>query len=225
VAVDSISVYALDAVTGAISGPIDTQPANANPITAVVHPSGKFVYVVNEQRFGTTTGNISVYSIDATTGHLMPRGTSADLLRPPATAIAFAPSGRFAFVTYIPAPTGSTTFFDPVDAFSVDPSTGALSGSVSTALTGDNPWAVAVTHDGKSAYVASLGVQGSVNDLTRYSIDPPTGRLTRRDSLFLGGEPASLAIDPKDRFLYRSTTSSGPARAGAAARRCARRCR
>ena len=202
VAVDSISVYALDAVTGAISGPIDTQPANANPITAVVHPSGKFVYVVNEQRFGTTTGNISVYSIDATTGHLTPRGTSADLLGPPATAIAFTPSGRFAFVTYIPAPTGSTTFFNTVDAFSVDPSTGALSGPVSNALTGDNPWAVAVTRDGKSAYVASLGVQGSVNDLTRYSIDPPTGRLTRRDSLFLGGEPASLAIDPKDRFLY-----------------------
>ncbi|HEY6039307.1 MAG TPA: beta-propeller fold lactonase family protein, partial [Kofleriaceae bacterium] len=199
---NSISVYALDPVTGAISGPIDTQPANANPITAVVHPSGKFIYVVNEQRFGTTTGNISVYSIDPTTGHLTPQGTSADLLGPPATAIAFTPSGRFAFVTYIPAPTGSTTFFNTVNAFSVDPSTGVLSGPVSNALTGDNPWAVAVTHDGKSAYVASLGVQGSVNDLTRYSIDPPSGRLTRRDSLYLGGEPAALAVDPEDRFLY-----------------------
>ena len=202
VAVNSISVYALDPVTGAISGPLDTQPANANPITAVVHPSGKFVYIVNEQRFGTTTGNISVYSIDPVTGHLTPRGTSADLLGPPATAIAFTPSGRFAFVTYIPAPSGSTTFFDTVDAFSVDPSTGLLTGPVSSAGTGDNPWAVAVTPKGNAAYVASLGVQGSVNDLTRYTIDPTSGSLTRRDSICLGGEPASLAIDPEGRFLY-----------------------
>ena len=202
VAVNSISVYALDPVTGAIAGPIDTQPANANPISAVVHPSGKFVYVVNEQRFGTTTGNISVYAVDPTTGHLTPKGTSADLGGPPATAIAFAPSGKFAFVTYMPAPTGTTTFFDTVNTFSVDPTTGLLTGAISTALTGDNPWAVAVTPNGKAAYVASLGVQGSVNDLTRYSIDATSGSLTRRDSIYLGGEPASLAVDSEGRFLY-----------------------
>jgi len=202
VPVNSISVYALDPVTGAIAGPIDTQPANANPISAVVHPSGKFVYVVNEQRFGTTTGNISVYAVDPTTGHLTPKGTSADLGGAPATAIAFAPSGKFAFVTYMPAPTGSTTFFDTVNTFSVDPTTGLLTGAISTALTGDNPWAVAVTPNGKAAYVASLGTQGSVNDLTRYSIDATSGNLTRRDSIYLGGEPASLAVDSEGRFLY-----------------------
>ncbi len=202
VAANSVSVYALDAVTGAISGPIDSKPANGNPISVVVHPSGKLVYVVNEVRFGTTVGNISVYSVDATTGALTPQGTSADLLGPPATAIAFTPSGRFALVTYIPAPTGSTTYFDTVEAYSVDAATGLLTGPVSGALTGDNPWAVAVTPDGKSAYVASLGTQGSVNDLTRYAIDPTSGSLTRRDSMYLGGEPASLAIDPEGRFLY-----------------------
>src|SRR5689334_22684301 len=32
----TISVYALDATTGAISGPISSQPTNAHPISAVV---------------------------------------------------------------------------------------------------------------------------------------------------------------------------------------------
>ncbi|HJT71191.1 MAG TPA: hypothetical protein VJ731_13415, partial [Terriglobales bacterium] len=43
---NSISVYQLDPVTGAVSGPTNTQPVNGNPVSVVVHPTGKFVYVV-----------------------------------------------------------------------------------------------------------------------------------------------------------------------------------
>ena len=60
IAPDSISAYRLDAVTGKISGPTDTKQANGHPIAAVVHPTGKFIYVVNEVRFGGPIGNISV---------------------------------------------------------------------------------------------------------------------------------------------------------------------
>jgi 6-phosphogluconolactonase (cycloisomerase 2 family) len=201
VSVNSISVYALDATTGALSGPIDTKPANANPIGAVVHPTGKFVYVVNEVRFGALLGNVSVYSIDATTGALTPQGTTADLGGTPATAIAFSPSGRFAYVTYIPAP-GVLQDFDTVKTYSVDAGTGLLSGPIGSAATGDIPWAIAVTPGGKFAYVASLGTQGSVNDVAIYSINATSGILTLRSSFFLGGKPASLAMDSEGRFLY-----------------------
>jgi len=201
VPVNSISVYALDATTGTLSGPIDTKPANGNPIGAVVHPTGKFVYVVNEVRFGATLGNVSVYAVDATTGALTAQGTTADLGGTPATAIAFSPSGRFAYVTYILGATVSQDF-DTVKTYSVDATTGLLSGPIGSAPTGDIPWAIAVTPGGKFAYVASLGTQGSVNDVALYSINATSGILTLKSSFFLGGKPASLAMDSEGRFLY-----------------------
>ena len=50
---NSISVYQLDPVTGAVTGPTDTKAVNGNPVSVVVHPTGKFIYVVNEVRFGS----------------------------------------------------------------------------------------------------------------------------------------------------------------------------
>ena len=184
---NSISVYQLDATTGNISGPTDTKTVNGNPISVVVHPTGKFVYVVNEVRFGSpTVGNISVFSIDPTTGALSGPVTVADSLGAPATAIAFAPSGEFAYVTYLHAvstPVGNT-FWDTVKTYSVSTTSGQLSPNpIGSAPTGDNPWTMAVTRGGHSAYVGSLTSQGSVNRLSHYSINQSTGVLTLQDSL------------------------------------------
>ncbi len=205
---NSISVYQLDPVTGAISGPTDTKPANGNPISVVVHPTGKFVYVVNEVRFGAPIGNISVFSVDSTTGALSAPVTTADSGGAPATAIAFHPSGEFAYVTYLHAtatPTGNK-FWDTVETFSIDRVSGQLVGPVGSAPTGDNPWSLVVTPGGHFGYVASLSSQGNVNQLASYSIDQSTGVMNLRNSITISTavsqSPLSLAMDPEGRFLY-----------------------
>ncbi len=202
---NSISAYQLDPATGTVSGPTSTQPVNGNPISAVVHPTGKFIYVVNEVRFGSPVGNISVYTVDTATGALSGPTTTADSAGAPATAIAFSPSGEFAYVTYLHAtstPVGNT-FWDTVKTYSVDHSSGVLSGPIGSANTGDNPWALAVTPGGHFAYVASLSTQGSVSELATYSINQSSGILTLQNSFSMSGaQPSSLAMDPEGRFLY-----------------------
>jgi 6-phosphogluconolactonase (cycloisomerase 2 family) len=195
-------------VTGAISGPTDTKPVNGNPISVVVHPTGKFVYVVNEVRFGSPIGNISLFSIDSTTGALSGPVTTADSGGAPATATAFAPSGELAYVTYLhgtATPSGNTSW-DTVETFSVDHITGQLVGPIGSAPTGDNPWAMVVTPGGHFGYVASLSSQGSVNQLSGYSINQTTGVMALQSSFTLspatGQSPLSLAMDPEARFLY-----------------------
>jgi 6-phosphogluconolactonase (cycloisomerase 2 family) len=208
---NSISVYQLDPVTGAVTGPTDTKPINGNPISVVVHPTGKFVYVVNEVRFGTPVGNLSAFSIDSATGALTSMGTTADSGGAPATALAFVPSGEFAYVTYLHAVAtpGGNTLWDSVATYSVNPISGLLSGPIGTAATGDNPWAMVVTPGGHYAYVASLGTQGSVNQLSSYSINQASGILTLRNSVQIstgsGQSPGALALDPLDRFVYVGT--------------------
>lgn len=203
IAPNSIASYRLDAVTGEISGPTGSQPINGHPVAAVVHPTGKFIYVVNEVRFGSPLGNVSVLSVDATAGTLSAPATTADSAGAPATAIAFSPSGEFAYVTYLHAvstPVGNT-YWDTVKTFAVDPTSGGLTGPIGSAPTGDNPWSIVVTPGGHFVYVVSLSTQGSVGNLSTYSISQ-SGALTLLSSTTVSSQPSSLAMDPMGRFLY-----------------------
>ncbi len=204
---NSISVYRLDSTTGNISGPTDTKPVNGNPVSVVVHPTGKFIYVVNEVRFGTSIGNVSAFSIDNATGALTSQGTVADLNGAPATALAFAPSGEFAYVTYLPGGPQNPGDFDTVKTYGVSPTSGRFTTTpIGSAPTGDNPWALVVTPGGHFAYVASLSAQGNVDQIAVYTINQTTGLLTVQSSFGIspatGQSPLSLAMDPEARFLY-----------------------
>jgi len=196
---NSLSVYQLDAVTGNISGPSDTKSVNGNPVSAVVHPSGKFVYVVNDVSSGPPLASISVFSIDAATGALSgPVTTGALGGAAVPSAIAFVPSGEFAYVTYQNS--------DIVDTFAVNHLTGELVGPIGSAPTGDGPRAMVITPGGRFGYVVSLTSQGSTGQLASYSIDQSTGVMTLTGSATVssanGEAPLSLAMDPLGRFLY-----------------------
>ena len=69
-----------------------------------------------------------------------------------------------------------------VSAFTIDPSSGALSAAGTPASTGSSPEGVAVDPFGRFAYVAAF----SSNNLTAYTIDPSSGSLTSAGSV--GGE-------------------------------------
>jgi len=66
---NTISIYAIDATTGAVTS-TGTIAAGTLPKSVAVDPSGKFAYVANN-----FSNSISMYSIDATTGALTLIGT------------------------------------------------------------------------------------------------------------------------------------------------------
>jgi len=102
----SISMYAINA-TGTLTS-IGTIAAGSS---IAIHRSGKFAYVTN-----SGSNNVSMYTINATTGALLSIGTIAAGLSP--SSIAIQPTGKFAYVTN----SGS----NEVSVYSIDAATGAL---------------------------------------------------------------------------------------------------
>lgn len=89
---------------------------------------------------------------------------------------------------------------DTLDAFSVNPSTGALTPTTQGGHgTGDDPYDAKVHPSGRFLYVSNSGD----NNVSLFSIDPDTGELdTVGPSIDTGTEPGSLVISPDGRFLY-----------------------
>jgi len=212
----SVSVYSIHPITGALSGPTSTRPASvaainnativAAPANAVVHPSGKFVYVVNMARpgemldFPAINTDLSLFQVNPTTGALSDPVSIASSGGAPPTALAFAPSGNFAFVTYgwqVGTPVGNT-YTEQVKTFSVDAATGALTGPLSGVPSGGHPRAIVVEPLGKFAYVAS----GGTDEVRIFGINATTGALTYWGGPTISSKPVSLAIDSQGRFLY-----------------------
>ncbi len=113
-----ISEYTIDPGNGTLTlirAPISTG-AGKSPLFVGVHPSGRFAYVATLLN-NPTSGEVTPYSIDATTGALTALSDGVFAGREP-SSIAIAPSGRFAYV----ADFGT----DVVWTFAIDPATGAL---------------------------------------------------------------------------------------------------
>ena len=203
---NSISVYKLDAISGAISGPTSTAPTStaaggsgSPPVSVIVHPSGRFVYVVNYGPSGGST-DVSVYTVNGATGALAGPTSTADSAGAPPTAIAIDPAGKFAYVTYVFRPTTpvGNTYYEQVKVFAINASSGVLTGPTSGLAAGSSPWSIAVEPTGKSAYVASRGS----DELRTYGINATTGALTFLKSTSVESKPASIAVDSRGRFLY-----------------------
>jgi DNA-binding beta-propeller fold protein YncE len=70
-AADNVSAYTIDTTTGALT-PVPGSPFATGPIpfSVDVSPDGRFAYVANES--DPPAGSVSAYTIDATTGALIP---------------------------------------------------------------------------------------------------------------------------------------------------------
>ncbi len=158
-----------------------------NPVSVAVaaDPSGKFgkfAYVAN-----AGSNNVSMYTIDGTTGALTSTGTVAAGTRP--VSVAVDPSGEFAYV----ANAGSNN----VSMYTIDGNTGALT-SIGTIAGGGS--SIAIHPSGKFAYVANRSI-------STYAIDGTTGVLTPIGTVPAGTSPSFIAVDPSGKFAY--VTNSG----------------
>jgi YVTN family beta-propeller protein len=162
---NNLAMYTINATTGALTsvGTITAGTAGTGPVSVVVDPSGKFAYVVTESDTRGSAGNVSMYTINATTGALTSIGTIAAGTGP--VSVVVDPSGKFAYVTNFSS--------NDVSMYSIDGATGTLT-PIGTIAAGQSPTSIAVHPSGKFAYVTN----SASNDVSTYSIDTTTGVLT-----------------------------------------------
>jgi 6-phosphogluconolactonase len=170
--------------------------SSAQTHQAITDPSNAFVLVPNKG-----LDAVAVFRLDAdgglTDAGLFPAGDGA-------RHIAFAPSGRQAYVI---DELGST-----VNAFTFDPATGALAGiqqisSLPDGSTVANTGAeIAVTPDGRHVIASNRGD----DSLAVFDVDPTTFHLTRTARVLTGGTtPRHFDIDETGRFLFAANQGSG----------------
>jgi 6-phosphogluconolactonase len=161
-----------------------------------VDPSGKFAYVAN-----AGSNDISVYTINSTTGVLTSTGTVAAGKGP--NSVAVHPSGNFAYVAN--CGDGLTSASGGVSMYTINSTTGALT-SLGSADAGSEicPWSAAVHPSGGFVYVIEAGdIDGSRAGVSLYTVDATTGKLALVGLIAAGGTcPVSIALDPSGKFAY-----------------------
>ncbi|HEV7607872.1 MAG TPA: beta-propeller fold lactonase family protein [Steroidobacteraceae bacterium] len=205
IAPNSVSVYGLSSINGQIAGLGSTSatraPPGYKPTMPVVHPSGKFLYVIN---FGSVSsnsgGDIDVFDIDGSKGLLTLSGNAISGNGSQPMGIAFNRLGTRAYVLF-----DGATLSNPLDSrvalYDVDPATGAFAGPVSTVAAtapGNHSWAIAIDPNGKALYVANL----ISNEVVTFGINSTTGLLNNLGSLSVRDKPAALAMDSFGRFTF-----------------------
>jgi 6-phosphogluconolactonase (cycloisomerase 2 family) len=188
---NTVAMYTINATTGALAS-IGTIAVGGFAGSLAVDPSGKFAYVATQNETPGSAGNVSMYTINATTGALASIGTIAAGTAP--VSVVVDPAGKFAYVTN----SGSNS----VSMYSIGPTTGALT-SLGTIAAGTQPVSVAVDSAGKFAYVTNF----ESNDVSMYTINATTGALASIGMIAAGSNPTSIAIHPSGKFAY--VTNSG----------------
>jgi len=188
----SISMYVIDATTG-IATSIGTIATAGRAISVAVDRSGKFAYVANDSEPLGSTGSVSTYTINTTTGAL----TSIRLIAAGTDPVSVTvdPTSKFVYV----ANWGSNN----VSMYSINASSGDLT-SIGTMAAGTSPASVAVSPTGKFAYVANNGS----NDVSMYTINGTTGVLSPAGTIAAGLAPTSIAIHPAGGFAYVTNSPS-----------------
>jgi 6-phosphogluconolactonase len=158
----SVAMYTINATTGALTS-IGTIAIEGFAGSVTVDPSGKFAYVATPNATFGSAGNVSIYTINATTGALAAIGTIAAGTGPVSAVVD--PSGKFAYV--------ANSASNDVSMYTIDATTGGLTPS-GTIATGPSPTSIAIHPSGKFAYVTNSGS----NSVSMYSIDSATGTLT-----------------------------------------------
>lgn len=211
---NNISMFTINSTTRALTF-VGRVAAGIGPSSVVVHPTGKFVYVANESNSDSLAGNVSMYTINTTTGALTSIGSpvAADF---GAHAVSVDPLGKFAYVANdgIFQETGGS-----LSTYTINSTTGALmsTGTIFGVPFGGgilacpdlcSPYSVEVDRSGKFAYVASEG--GPAPTLvSMWTIDSTTGALTFIGTVAAGGRAVSVAVDPKGNFAYVADISNG----------------
>ncbi len=199
----TVHVYGVNSSSGALTE-VPGSPFNAglSPDGIAVDPSGRFLYVINQQ-----SDDITAFSVDPSTGTLAPMpGSPFPVGTQPAgqqpLTLAIDPTGRFLYVSTETnlSPGLSSNFYE----YTIDSATGVLtSGPSSPLLQGILITSVAFDPGGNYAYLGQSGISGTVLPILVCSVDFTSGLLTQVGSVQVAsGEGYAAIVDPSGRFLY-----------------------
>ena len=183
---NSISIYATDSVTGALTS-IGSTPAGTAPVALALAGSTDFLYAADN-----LSSDISAYRVNKDTGALAPIGVtpgSVNWSQPGSMAVD--PLGRFLYIT---SP-GSNA----LATYSINPASGMPAIVNSTPFL--SPGAVTVDPSGRFAYVTGIA-SGGAGSVISYAVDATTGTLAYTGISASGAGPCAIAVDPGDKFVY-----------------------
>lgn len=162
-----------------------TASANVSNIAvACSNRSGKYAYVTN-----TYSGAISAFSIDNTTGNLIPISGSPFATSARPVSVATHPSGKFLYVADLSANT-------PLSAYTIDATTGALA-LINTYDYGGGANSVTIDPQGKFLFLAD-----STGFVESFTISQTTGALTLIGTYQAGTTPEAITVDPSSKYVY-----------------------
>jgi len=178
---DRMLVYQFDAATGGLK-PNDpasaTLPPKSGPRHFAFHPSGRWLFTINEQ-----AATITTFAWDATRGQLTARGSvptrPAEVTTGSTAEIAVHPSGRFVY--------GSNRGHDSIAVFGVGDD-GALTFVEYESTRGQTPRSFALDPSGRWLIAANQ----RTNTLAVFRIDQATGALSAVGEPVGVGAPVSI---------------------------------
>ena len=203
---NNISMYTINTTTGVLTL-IGMIAAGIGPASVAVDRSAKFVYVANESNFDDLVGNVSMYTIESSTGTLTSIGSpvAADF---GAHSVAIDPLSKFVYVAndgIFEETGGSLSTYIANDTTGVLMTTATING-VCPGLCA--PYSVIVDPSGKFVYVANEGGFAPTG-VSMFTIDATTGALTSIGTVGAGGRAVSVAVDPTGKFVYVTNISNG----------------
>lgn len=203
---DSKGIYAyrFDAESGALT-PIGLVAETESPSFLAAHPSGKFLYAVNEidQFHGEKVGSVSGFAIDPHTGKLTLLNRVSSLGDGPAH-LSLDKTGKYVFVANYGG--GSVAAFPIQDDGSLGKASSFIQHTGSSVdrerQAGPHAHEIVATNDNRFALVPDLGL----DKVLIYRFDASTGKLTANDPAFAGTDPGAgprhVALHPNGRFAY-----------------------
>jgi 6-phosphogluconolactonase len=183
---NSVSMYSINATTGALAPTGFAIAAGVGPVAVTVDPTDHFVYVAN-----LTSNTISAYMISGST--LIPVVDAPFSAGAGPAALAIDPNGNFLYVTNF---NGNT-----ISVFLIDQANGMLSAvSGSPFGTGAGPVSIAIDPTDAFAYVSN----NSAGSIAEYALNATTGALTpvAGSPIAAGTNPLGLTIDPTGRYVF-----------------------
>lgn len=194
---NTISAFTIDETTGALAKikvnnvTIPDVDSGANPISIIVDPTRKFVYVANNG-----SGTISAFTIDQTTGILAKikdiNGTvipDINIGQPRSIAVI----GNFLYCSSRSVP-------ESVLGYTIG-SNGALTNIINIAVPGFTLDSIAIDSVRKFLYVSARDMDALGNNCYSYKIETD-GTLTFKNKFNIGSVPSFIAIDPIQKNLY-----------------------
>ncbi|WP_229311142.1 lactonase family protein [Larkinella soli] len=197
---EGIYVFEFDRAKGTLQQ-VQTVSNAKSPSFLAVHPSGKYLYSVNEA--AANSGGVSAYAIEAKTGRLTALNQQSSRGRGPCH-IAIDQTGKLAFVSNYG---GGTFTVLPIQA---DGSLGVATDSIKYEGSGANKQrqdkphihSATLSPNNRFVYVCDLGT----DRVYIYEFDQASGKVKPASTPFAtvspGSGPRHIAIHPNGKYLY-----------------------